>query len=195
MIERPKIPREQALVVAQQLYDVLSPFTERCKVVGSLRRHRSHVGDVELLFIPKMAPKPQALFAALLGAGPVDMQDMADLVINRMVEDGMLKKRPNTKGVTAWGPQNKLAVHVASGINVDLFATDAERWWVALVIRTGGKRTNLQLTMGANKQGLSLNAYGSGFTTLGNGVKIPCTSEQDVFRIAGVPYVEPQYRK
>lgn len=192
---RTKFLLDEARVVAKELYDRLLPFCERCKVVGSVRRKRSYVSDVELLFIPKRTPDPSSFMGALLGeSSEIDMIDMADLTINRLVKDGVLAKRHNEKGSPCWGPLNKLAIHTASGMPVDFFATTAENWPVSLVIRTGGKRTNLQLTMGANKLGLTLNAYGSGFTRLKDGVKIPCHSEEDVFRLAGVPFKEPRYR-
>lgn len=152
------------------------------------------VGDIEILFVPKLAPNPETFFSALMGE-PVDMVDMAETVINRLEQDGFLKKRANVRGSFTWGKQNKFAVHVASGIPIDFFATTHEKWFVALVIRTGGKRTNLALTMGANKRGLTLHAYGDGFTDLKSGAHVACLSEREVFEIAGVPFSEPQFRK
>jgi DNA polymerase/3'-5' exonuclease PolX len=186
---RPKIPREEALAVSREVYDRLSPFCSRCKIVGSLRRHRKFVGDVEVLFVPKLEKVKTGLFG-----DDFTNVDTAEFRIEAMRTGGILEKRPNVKGITAWGEKNKLAIHVASGIAVDLFSTTEENWWVSLVIRTGGKRTNLALTMGANKRGLTLHAYGSGFTNLSTGEKIVCHSEEDIFRIAGVPYQEPQFR-
>lgn len=194
MITKPKIPRADALKVATEIYDRLKPFTERCKIVGSLRRHRPFVGDVEVLFIPKMAPDPSSLFGALLGVSKAEMIDLADMVINRMEKDELIWKRPNVNGSPSWGPQNKLAVHVASGIAVDFFSTTEEKWWNSLVIRTGGKKTNLMLTMGANKRGLTLHAYGDGFTDLKTGERLITHCEEDVFKLAGVTYRDPQYR-
>lgn len=194
MNSKPKIPRKDALEVAQAIYDRLSPFCERCKVVGSLRRGKRFVGDIEILFIPKMAPDTSTFFNALLGEGEAKLISMAETAINRLEKDGFLKKRLSETGVAAWGNFNKLAIHCESGIPVDLFSTTAERWWVSLVIRTGGKKTNLMLTMGANKKGLRLNAYGEGFTNLRTGEKIPCTSEEQVFDIAGVPFRRPEFR-
>lgn len=189
-----KFRREEALQVARDIHDRLKPFCEKCVVAGSLRRLRPEVGDIEFLFIPKMAPDPSTFFGALMGEKP-EMIDMAETVINRLEKDGFLKKRANVNGSFAWGPKNKLAVHVASGIPVDFFATTAENWFVALVVRTGGKRTNLALTMGANKRGLTLHAYGDGFTRLRDGAHFSCKSESEVFALAGVPFVDPQFRK
>lgn len=195
MTPRPKFPRKEALEVAKELYDRIAPFCEKCKVVGSLRRGKRFVGDIEILYIPKYAPDPESFFNALLGDTAADMISMADTAINRLEQDGFLKKRTSVTGITAWGPQNKLAIHVKSGIPVDFFATTHECWWNALVIRTGGKVTNLKLTMGANKRGLRLHAYGAGFTRLATGEKINTGSEQEVFSIAGVPYARPEFRQ
>ncbi len=97
-------------------------------------------------------------------------------------------------GRTTWGPKNKLAIHCETGIAVDFFATTIENWWVSLVIRTGGKATNLKLTTGALDKGMHLNAYGSGFT-LQNKQVVPARSEREVFELAGVPYREPWERE
>lgn len=195
MSEKLKIDRLKAEEVAIEICDKLSPFCERISIAGSLRRQKSFVGDIELLFIPKFAPDPSSLMGALFGTGQAEMIDMADTVLNRLRLDGVLRGRPNVNGSTVWGKQNKLAIHTASGIPVDFFSTTTENWWVALVIRTGGKVTNLKLTTSANRRGLTLNAYGSGFTNLRTREKIPCRSEQEVFRIAGVPYAPPERRE
>lgn len=195
MIAKPKIPREQALKVARTLYDILSPFCERCKVVGSLRRGKRTVSDIELLYIPKMAPDPETFFNALLGDTAASMISMADLTLDRLVKDGVLAKRLSSAGTTAWGELNKLAIHVESKIPVDFFATTQERWWVSLVVRTGGKVNNLRLANSALQKGLHLNAYGAGFTDKRTGEKIPANSEEEVFSIAGVPYARPEFRQ
>lgn len=194
MKTKPKFPREDALKVAKAIYDRLSPFCERCKVVGSLRRGKRFVHDIEILYVPKMAPDPESFFNALFGDKAADMVSLADNLIDQLEQDGYLKKRPSMTGVTAWGKCNKLAIHAQSGIPVDFFATTPECWWNALVIRTGGKMTNLKLTMSANRKGLRLHAYGDGFTKLTTGEKIATSSEQEVFSIAGVPYARPEFR-
>lgn len=194
MTPKTKFPRSEALAVAEQILDRLRPFCERCAIAGSIRRRCAMVGDIEILFVPKLAPDRSTFLSALM-EGRIDMVDMAETVINRLEQDGVLKKRANVRGSFMWGKQNKFAVHAKSGIPVDFFATTHEKWFVALVIRTGGKRTNLALTMGANKRGLTLHAYGDGFTQLKGGAHVTCRSEREVFEIAGVPFSEPQFRK
>ena len=61
----------------------------------------------------------------------------------------MLRRRLSKTGAEAWGPKNKLAVHVESGIPVDLFATSAESWWNYLVCRTGPAASNIAIAQAA----------------------------------------------
>lgn len=190
MSDKLKIDRLKAEEVAIEICDKLSPFCERISIAGSLRRQKPFVGDIELLFVPKFKETSADLFGEDL-----QLADMADEAINAMLQAGYVSKRPNINGAPCWGNRNKLAIHTASGIPVDFFSTTTENWWVALVIRTGGKVTNLKLTTSANRRGLTLNAYGSGFTNLRTREKIPCRSEQEVFRIAGVPYAPPERRE
>lgn len=151
-----------------------------------LRRGRMAVGDVELLYIPRRDRSHTDMFST-------DDLDLCDQQIRILLETGEIRKRKSVKDTFTWGPKNKLAVHSDSGIPVDFFATSKENWWVSLVVRTGSKETNLLLTTGAQKLGRSLNAYGSG-VTCSDGTVIPATSEEQVFELCGVPYLQPSER-
>ena len=194
MSDKKKFSRGAAVFVAEMICSMLAPFCVRCEIAGSIRRQRPTVSDIEILFVPKMAPDPLSVFDALLG-GEAKMIDMGAEVINRLVKDGVLARRKNVNGSTMWGDKNKLAVHVKSGIPVDFFSTVPENWFVSLVIRTGGKKTNIALCSVAQRRGLKLHPYGDGFTNLRTGSSIPCSSEKDVFRIAGLPYKVPSERE
>lgn len=172
--------------LAVALKKMLSPYCERIEIAGSIRRYKPEVGDIELLYIPKFEGRPDGLF---------DHKEVSlvDECLDEMLKTGELRKRPSKTGVFTWGAQNKLGIHVATGIPVDFFATDAVRWWVALVIRTGSKETNLRLTTGAQKRGGQIHAYGSG-VTFKDGREITATSEKDVFDMCGVPYLPPEKR-
>lgn len=181
-----KYPHAEALKVAEELQAAIAPACYRIAIAGSLRRLRPMVGDIELLYVPIVTQRPDGLF---------DMRnvDVTDEVIEGFLNKGILEKRPNINGHFTWGSRNKLARHVASGIPVDLFGTNEANWIVSLVIRTGSKETNLALTTGAQKQGASLNAYGSG-VTWSDGTVTPATSEEHVFQMCKVPYREPKDR-
>ena len=188
-IDQPKKrwPRDQAIAVARELCQHLTPVCERIIVAGSLRRGKSTVGDVEILFIPRTAIRTIDLFSS----GPVSM---ADEEIQRMLDAGILTKRIGSNGHTAWGDKNKLAVH-RSGIPVDLFASTWENWWNYLVCRTGPAESNIRIANAALALGYRWNPYGPGYTRLADGEVILMDSEEAVFRFVGLPFNEPTDRQ
>lgn len=190
MSDKQRWPIAEAQAVADELMTVLKPLCEpdRLMVAGSIRRQRHHVGDVEIVYVPRFEERAVDLLA-------MEKMDVVAEQLDRMILEGALERRPNIRGHFTWGEKNKLAIHKASGIPVDFFAVpDPACWHVSVVIRTGGKETNLQLTNGALTRGLSLNAYGCGTTHRRSGLVTPATSEEHVFRLCGVPYAEPEHR-
>jgi DNA polymerase/3'-5' exonuclease PolX len=181
-----KVARSAALEVAKELCALLKPATDRLVVAGSLRRGEIVVGDIEILFIEKFEDRKVDMFVS-------EGFNVTQEKIAAMVKYGTLSKRLNKLGnVSAWGPENKLAVHCASGIAVDLFSATAENWWMSLVIRTGPKELNLRLAVGAKKLGRRLHANGPGVSE--NGHMTICKSEEDVFALCGIPYLVPKDR-
>lgn len=180
-------PACEAWQVARPLVFAMQQVCERVEIAGSLRRKKSEVGDIEILFIPKIGDAGTDLFDRT----PISL---ADRLIEGWLKDGLLAKRPNKRGHFAWGEENKLAIHVQSGIPVDLFSTTERKWWNSLVCRTGGKANNLLVTRTANDKGYSFEAYGTGYRNLMGGPHHDCTSERDVFEFIGLEYKEPQDR-
>lgn len=184
-------PRAEALAVARELCEILKPVTERILVAGSLRRRKDLVGDVEILFIPKegMMPDPSSLF------GEPVQTNLAELAFATLLKDGRLSKRPNKDGGTAWGLKNKLAVHEASGIPVDLFTADEENWACLSVCRTGSAASNERICNAAIARGLKWAPYGLGFLDRRtDDLVIRCRTEQEVFNAVGLAYREPWER-
>lgn len=185
MSDKPKFSRESAMVVANELVAALRPACDRVEIAGSLRRGKSTVGDVEILFVPKMDSVPVDFF------GSRELVSQAEGVIARLLGDGTLTKRPSKTGVFSWGEKNKLALH-RSGIPVDLFATYEEAWFNYLVCRTGPAESNLAICNAAIAKGWKWTPYDMGFYRLGHTERM--TSERDVFEFVGLPYHEPEKR-
>jgi len=162
--------------IAETLKSLLEGSCERIEIAGSIRRHKWDVGDIELLCIPKF----------------VDGVDQLDRELGGLAIQGIIALRRNKRGSPTYGPKNKLMLHVPSGIGVDIFSTTEECWPVALVVRTGGKQTNIRISMAAQKRGYKFHAYGSGFSTP-QGETI-CSSEREVFEAVGLPYRQPWER-
>jgi len=167
---------EKAKGIAEELKAVLESSCERIVIAGSIRRQKPEVGDIELLCIPKYI------------AGV----DMLDAKIQTLIHFDMLGYRLNKLGSKVYGPKNKLLVHLPSGIGVDIFSTDEECWPVALVVRTGGKVSNMRIATAALRRGYQFHTYGRGFTTP-SGESV-CHSEREVFEAVGLSYLEPWKR-
>lgn len=184
---RPRWPRAAALDVARELCKRLKPVCERLVVAGSLRRKKSEVGDVEIIYIPRMEERQADLIST-------EMVSLADEEIDRMLADGTLAKRPSATGGTAWGAKNKLALH-RSGMPVDLFRTNELSWWNYLVCRTGPAESNAAICMAAQSRGYKWNPYNVGFTRISDGATFAVESEEQVFAFVGLPYLAPEDRR
>ncbi len=175
--------------VAEILMAYLRPACSQIQVAGSLRRMKPDVGDIELLYIPKISERPgQDMFR-------LDRVNEADEVIEDLLMFELLKKRLNKNEGANWGAFNKLAVDVGSGIPVDLFATSEAAWFNYLVCRTGPADSNTEICTRAIRKGWKWNPYGEGFTNQRTGEVHAVQSEREVFEFVGMEYREPQDRK
>lgn len=222
MSDKPKFPSSVALDVAREICNALRPCCEFnpaekrefLVVGGSLRRRKEQVGDVEILYVGKWGEVPDGLFT--------QDADLSEHTIEGLLQKGILAKRLSQVGTETWGPKNKLAVHVASGVPVDLFATRPQYWYNYLVCRTGGASNNAAIASAAIARGLKWHNYNAGFTVedvsavlrwldpltdglplhkgplfyhdITMGKMIPVHAETDVFALAGLPFLPPQDR-
>ena len=174
-------PLEQAERVGQQLVEMLGPSCERIEIAGSVRRRRPDVGDVELLCISRVGD------TVALGTNI-----FLDAQVDFLISTGVLRKRLNKASkISAYGRWNKLLVHVASGIPIDIFSTTEENWGMALVVRTGPAEWNIRMMSQFRKKGMKGHAYG-GVTQAG--AEVSCPTEDEVFRFLGWGYRNPEDR-
>jgi len=187
--EKKKHPLVEARAIAAELVSYLGDFCEKIQIAGSIRRKKSEVGDIELLYIPIVGEQESG---DLLGSlEPINYFDEA---LAALEEAGILERRKNIKGGETFGEKNKLMRHVPSGIPVDLFSTSTASWFNYLVSRTGGLESNKQIATEALKKGLRWNPYGAGFTKRDGGI-IAVHSEAEVFANVGLPYLSPEERR
>jgi DNA polymerase/3'-5' exonuclease PolX len=195
--EKQTFPRSVALDVARKFVRLLKPRCERLVVAGSLRRRRKQeVSDVEILFVPKFIQDvdPNDLFGVKIRV------NAAEQAISALLTAGIVAKRPKSDGSFTWGESNKLAIHLDTGMPVDLFTATTENWFNYLVCRTGPADLNVRICNAAIERGWKWNPYGEGFT------RKPCgrgpgwhdvarmDSERAVFEFIGLDYLEPWER-
>lgn len=157
---------EKASLIAERIKAQLAPHCERIEIAGSIRRRKSDVGDIEMVVIPK--PYDVGLFAS--GIAPI------------------VSAWPKVRGEL---PCKYTQRTLPDGIALDLFFATAENWGLIFAIRTGSADYSHRVLA----CGWVRNGYKSadGMLTRG-GVALAVPEERDLFRLAGVPWVEPEAR-
>jgi DNA polymerase/3'-5' exonuclease PolX len=206
-MERAKFPRSVATDVFLDLWNRFEPepvagrglaLCDRLCGVGGYRRGKQEMKDLELLFIPRVARRTDAsdLF------GLEHEVDVTAQLIEGMLVSGVLQKRLNVNGaISSWGEENKHAVHVASGLPVDLFAATPLNWPNRLVVTTGPKELNVRIAAAARARNFEWEVYDAGFVplgkkwaTAGERDRHAVRSERDVFAFVELPFLEPHER-
>jgi len=99
---------------------------------------------------------------------------------------------PNVKDVLMHGP-TKSSVVLREGIQVDLRVVEGDSFGAALAYFTGSKSHNIRLREMAVKAGLKLNEYG--IFREKDDKKLGGKSEEDIYRILGLPFIPPEMRE
>lgn len=169
-MEENKYPLTEARNIAESILKELSPHCERIEIAGSIRREKDFVKDIELVAIPK--PYQTGLF-----------EDGLASVVNQWTK---------VKGEMEYGKCKYTQRILPSGIKLDLFFATPKNWGLIFAIRTGSADYSHKVlaTKWVQKGYKSVD----GNLTLNGGRTISVYEEQDLFRLLGLPYVEPKFR-
>jgi len=141
------------------------PQVSLAESAGSLRRARETVGDLDFL-VASSEPKP--------------------------IMDWFVAY-PGVKEVTAHG-ETKSSVRFENGLQADLRVVPAEQFYFALHHFTGSKEHNVAMRHRALGRGLSMSEWG--FKSVDEKSVAPgATSEEEVFRALGLPWIPPELRE
>ncbi len=160
-----------ALAAAQPILDNLRqhPDITRCSIGGSLRRWKETIGDIDFLASSKRPAEVIEFFVT----------------------------QPGVLSVSAKG-DTKASVVVEGGIQADLRVVSDAEYPFALAYFTGSKEHNIVMRQRAIARGLRLNEYGlfrSKEETRDPALRLPCHTEEDIFRELDLAYVEPELRE
>lgn len=157
----------QALKIAKNVKSLLSPYCERIEIAGSIRRKKPNPKDIEIVAIPK--PYDIGLFATGIAT-----------VVN---------KWQKVRGELPCKYTQRI---LPEGIALDLFFAEPENWGLIYAIRTGSSEySHKVLATGWVKYGYKSEG---GFLKDKRGNKIAIREEIELFRMLGIPYLEPEYR-
>lgn len=172
----------QAREVAEEVVSWLKPACTRLQIVGSVRRERTRVHDVDLLAFPRLEEASQRdLFGKAEKVKPLDE------LLPRLVLEERLHVRSG-------GDKYKSLVHARTGIPVDLYlASTMTAWWVLTVIRTGSADFNKRLCSIAKRNGMTIHADGRGIERK-KGELVELHNERGFFHAIGTSWVNPKER-
>jgi len=123
---------EEARPIGERVKDILSPHCDKIKIVGSIRRGKAFVHDIDMVAIPK--PETELLLNTVLcSIGTVEM-------------NGSKVKK----------------LHLPENITVDIYLATPATWATLLLIRTGSAESNIRLSGLAKSKGWHLKASGEG---------------------------------
>lgn len=170
VIEKPedkRYPYAEALPIAQAVLELLRPHCIRIEIAGSIRRKKPMVGDIEIVAIPK--PYQVGLFESGIAT--------------------VLNKWEKVRGdLTGKSTQRILP----EGIALDVFLADEDNWGYIFALRTGSGNFNQKTIL------TSLKSRGyecDGGYIWRDGEKCEVKEETDLFRMMGIPFIEPEKRE
>ena len=123
---------DDALILAKELVEALSPACRRIEIAGSVRRQKPECHDLEIVAIPSWEVQQRLnLFGEV---GEIIQVNRLDQRLAELFDAGewvLDEKLPRN------GPKYKRLAHLATGLCCDLFLITRQGWGGAMVIRTG----------------------------------------------------------
>ena len=171
-----KVPYVQAKAVAESVVEHLSPYLERVEIAGSIRRKKTWVRDVELVAEPKQRE------GDLFGTMEADVESI----------------RETLKSLGTWvkGGDRFMQVRdvLGSSLSLDLFLVHPPaEWGSILAIRTGP--STLSQACVTRLKRYARKHEGGRILDLATGQTLPTPTEREFFELAGVAYMQPEYRE
>ena len=165
-LEKKRFFYAEALKIATDVLEQLKPHCIRIEIAGSIRRKKTDCGDVEIVCIP--LPYSRGIF----GSGIATIVD----------------KWEKVKGELEYGKTKYTQRILPSGIKLDLFFATPENWGSIFAIRTGSAEYSHRiLANGWVRQGFK----SEGGILYREGERYEVREERDLFKLIGIPFVEP----
>jgi len=158
---------EQAGLLAARINAGIDDLCEQVQVVGSIRRKRSVVHDIDMIVIPKQ----------LLGA----WEQIAHRLHTRL-KMTKIRKGPELMSYKVEG----------HNFHVDIYLANKKTWGILQLIRTGSTQHNIKMCMRAKTLGMMLSAADG---VIKDGQVIASRTEEEIFAALAMPFVPPEKRE
>ncbi len=178
-----------AVRLSNAIEEMLVPLAEspaQFMLAGSLRRGCQQVHDLEYVAVPKVAEvRGDDLFGT-----PVNTNLMIDK-LDRMLACGQIEKAIYSDGKTRWG--TKYRGFMYGGVRHELFMTGGDTFGLHVVIRTGPAEFSKAFVIRLRAAGYE--ARGGQVFAQGRHTPIAVPTEQRMFELAGLKYIDPRERE
>lgn len=167
----------EAIKISNKIIDELKPFCIRISIVGSIRREKKQIGDVEILCIPKTIEESTDLFG--------EDHPRVEGFINT------INKWEKVKGDPECGRYTQ-RIH-PSGIKVDIFIVEPDNWGLHMVIRTGSWEYSKRM-LGQTIKQAGYYSEGGFLRDLKTNKIVPVKEEKDFYNLINEPWTLPLTR-
>ena len=181
---------DSAFALAMRVRELLAPACEEIAIVGSIRRGKPEVKDIEILARPAA---PQPVFGEPASAANALEALVARLVAYREIarHPEPAKRKDGPRWKTLWLPVERIAV--------DLFIADARgsNWGNQMAIRTGDYEFSRLLVTKRSAGGLMPRGllHDEGYLYRLGKVLVPCPTEAAFFAALGIEEVPPPQQR
>lgn len=173
-----KFSYDDGMSVAVGVVADLNEHCEKIEIVGSLKRHKQEISDVDILCIPKTEA------TNLLSGEKVHSFGFVEVIT----------KHPKIKGNPKTGKFCQ-RIHDETGIHLEFYMCNKNNWGLMSIIRTGPAL--FSKAMMARLKGCGYQSRGGYIRPLGEESEeniIDTPEEEDVFGLCGMDYLLPQHR-
>ncbi len=162
----------KADLLAKQVVEALEPLSDRIEIVGSIRRRRPVVGDIDLVILPK----------------PGQLQAIKD----RCVKSGVrVMMNGDMNFIFIW-KNVQVDIFFARHEQRDLLETIPGNFASLMLCRTGSREHNIWFCQKAMQAGCAWNPYKGIYK---GSILQPAENEEDLFRQIGIDFVRPEARE
>jgi len=188
-----KIPRFELTKIEILLNKVASHMNKDMiiSICGSYRRGKDKSGDVDCLIThPSLKTKEDLEKSSInILSSFVELLQKSDIVVDQL-SMGPKKFMGFCKLPDKYKYDEIPSPHVSRRIDIRL--VPYESYGSSILYFTGSKTFNTQMRNHALKHGYSLSEFG--IKIISSGITIPCSTEEEVFKILKYPYKKPEER-
>lgn len=177
MEEKQKYPWQGAFAIAAKIFDDIVPVCDHQIIVGSMRRKKEMVSDIEICVIPRYN---EGMFEGTKGESLLEIK----LASSKIVES-----------YTINGPKQKRFISRYGSIPIDLFICTPENWAYKVVIHTGPADFSKALVTPRQHGGLMpshLREKDCGYYD--GAERLPIYNEMALFSAFGIKFITPEKR-